>query len=356
MVRKTGRKTASIKDVAALAGVSVPTVSRYVNKTAYVSPDKEEKIANAIQLLGYSPNPIARALVNQHTRSIAVLSSNTTLYGQAQTIAGIEEAARIAGYVVSIGVLSGNTRKELQEDIHASLAQRPAGIIVLNYDKTGNDALALLDGSLPIVAIAGERNPEYAQVSLEERRGGYEATRYLLSLGHKTVVHVAIPGEPSEDTRLEGWRQACEEAGVTMTAPINTSWDPEEACKIGYQLPSSTTAVFAGNDEIAMGIIRGLKNSGRNVPDDVSVAGFDDNPLGRIWDPSLTTIRQDFYKAGQAAVELIQEQIRQHAEQGNTKSSMEATSSARTSTDSQPAYRQITGQLVIRESTGPAAN
>lgn len=347
MARKTGRKTASIRDVASLAGVSVPTVSRYVNKTAYVSPDKEAKIANAIELLGYSPNPIARALVSQHTRSIAVLSSNTALYGQAQTIAGIEAAAREAGYVVSIGVLSGGNATELKDDIQASLEQRPAGIILLNYDKTGDHALALIDESLPFVVIGGKRNPQYAQVSLEEHQGGYEATRYLLSLGHHTVTHIAIPGEPSNDTRLAGWQQACQEAGAPMSVPISTSWDPQDARRIGAQLPQDTTAIFAGNDDIAMGIIRGLKDSGRTVPDDVAVIGFDDIPLGRIWDPALTTIRQNFYEAGCVAVELLQHQI-QPKEPASQQASSATVDYPDTATHP---YRKLTGQLIIREST-----
>lgn len=351
MSRRKEQKAVSIRDVAAVAGVSPSTISRYLNKSAYVSPDKEEKIRDAIQLLGYSPNPIAQALVNQHTYSIAVLSSNTVLYGQAQTIAGIEAAARAAGYTISIGVLTGTTRKEIQDDIQASLAQRPAGIIILNYDKIGHTALSLIDGSLPVTVIAGERTPEYAQVSLEERQGGYEATRYLLSLGHKTVTHIAIPGEPSNDTRLAGWRQACEEAGAAMPTPINAPWDPEQAREIGHNLSADTTAVFAGNDEIAMGIIRGLKDSGRIVPQDVSVVGFDDNPLGRIWDPSLTTIRQNFYEAGCAAVELLRQQIEPqdvNETAGKVPESLHSTQEKEIPPASD--YRRITGQLIVRES------
>lgn len=113
MARSRQTKAASIKDVAALAQVSVPTVSRYLNDRERVSAEKREKIAKAIDMLGYRPNPIARALVKDQTKAIAVLSTNTTLYGQSHCIEGIEEKARLAGYSLTIGILADSSRISL---------------------------------------------------------------------------------------------------------------------------------------------------------------------------------------------------------------------------------------------------
>lgn len=333
-------KAASIKDVAALAQVSVPTVSRYLNDRERVSDEKCEKIAKAIEMLGYRPNPIARALVKERTKSIAVLSTNTTLYGQSHCIEGIEESARAAGYSLAIEILSDTSRSKLRASVQSSLDQNPAGVILLNFDQVGNDAFAYLPSDLPTVLIAGGREKETAQISLCERESGYELTKYLLSLGHRTVYHVAIPGDGGDYTRLSGWRRACEEAGVPTTVPIEAEWNPESGREIGRKLGADpeVTAIFAGNDELAMGIIRGLNDAGRKVPEDVSVAGFDDHPIGSIWNPELTTIRQDFRLVGMKSFELLEAKINDLVE-GNGY------------TENWNRYVEIPGELIVREST-----
>ena len=160
MARSRQTKAASIKDVAALAQVSVPTVSRYLNDRERVIAEKREKIAKAIDMLGYRPNPIARALVKDQTKAIAVLSTNTTLYGQSHCIEGIEEKARLAGYSLTIGILADSSRNKLRSSVRSCLDQNPAGVILLNFDQVGNDAFAYLPPELPVVMIAGDREEE----------------------------------------------------------------------------------------------------------------------------------------------------------------------------------------------------
>ena len=311
MSNGTSRRPPSIKDVAALAKVSVPTVSRYLNTRDRVSEEKQRAIAKAIDLLGYRPNPIARALVSERTTSVAVLSTNTTLYGQSQTIRGIERSAREAGYSLSIAVLTNGDRHTLQNSVRSCLDHNPAGVILLDFDEVSADAYAFLPSSLPTVLVAGNREPEATQISLGERESGYAITRHLLELGHRRVLHVAIPGGVGSYTRLEGWRRACEEAGAPVSTPIGTTWDAEDSRRLGRRLAEdpTLTAVFAGNDETAMGLIRGLTDGGLRVPEDVSVVGFDDHPIAKVWNPSLTTIRQDFEAAGMRAFALLEAQI-----------------------------------------------
>ena len=331
--RQVQGKPASIKDVAALAQVSVPTVSRYLNNRDRVSEEKRTRIANAIALLDYRPNPIARALVRERTKMVAVLSTNTTLFGQSQTIYGIEQKAQQEGYSLNIDVLVNS--------VNSVLDQNPVGIILLNYDELSNQAFELLPPNVPTVMIAGNRRENTAQVSMQERQGGYELTKYMLSLGHRTVYHITIPGGGGGYTRLAGWRQALEEAGAPIPMPVDASWDPEDGRTIGRQIAAdeSVTAVFVGNDELAMGVIRGLGDAGKRVPEDVSVAGFDDHPIGRVWNPSLTTIHQDFRIAGERAFEMLQTEI-------------EDIDSGRGHTDSWDRYIEVPGHLIIRESTG----
>lgn len=334
-------KPASIKDVAVLAQVSVPTVSRYLNSPERVSREKRDRIAKAVKLLRYRPNPIARALVKERTKTIAVLSTNTTLFGQSQTIFGIEERAQKAGYTLNIGVLSPEAGEQSRQRIQSILDQNPAGIVLLDYDQVSDDAFAYVNKDLPIILIAGNRKSDVTQISMQERDGGYAVTSYLLGLGHKTVYHVSIPGGAGGYSRLAGWRSACEDAGVPAPAPIKADWDPESGKRIGSALgrKPEVTAIFAGNDEIGMGIIRGLNDVGRRVPEDVSVAGFDDHPIAKIWNPSLTTIHQDFFKAGEKAFDLLKTEI-DDVDQGRGR------------TDDWNRLVELPGHLIERESTG----
>lgn len=332
-------KPASIKDVAALAQVSVPTVSRYLNNRERVSEEKQDRIAKAIDLLDYRPSPIARALVSERTKSVTVLSTNITLYGQSETLHGIEQRVRESGYTLNISVLSGSGREELRGNVQRALDQNPAGVILLNYDEISSDSYAFLPPDLPVVMIAGDRHPDVAQLSMQENLGGYDITRYLLSLGHATVVHITIPGGGGGYSRLNGWRRALSEAGVYAPAPIDARWDPDSGREIGRRLGQdpSVTAIFAGNDEIAMGMIRGLNDVGRRVPEDVSVVGFDDHPIAKIWNPALTTLRQDFRKAGITAFDMLKDKI-------------DDVVAGRGHTENWTRYVEQSGELVVRES------
>ena len=166
---------------------------------------------------------------------------------------------------------------------------------------------------LPTVLIAGPRDASRAQISFCEDEGGYRVTRHLLDLGHRTVFHVAVPQSASgSSSRTAGWRRALREADAPIPDPIEATWAPESGQAIGRRLArlDHVTAVFAGNDEVAMGVIRGLRETGKRVPADVSVAGFDAHPLGSLFQPAVTTFRQDFLQGGELAWNLLDEQIR----------------------------------------------
>ena len=330
------RKAASIKDVAALAKVSVSTVSRYLNDRSTVGSASQKRIANAISVLGYRPSAIARALGNGRLRSIAVFSSNTTLYGQVQTLQGIERAAQNAGYALSICVLNMQDRYGHEDTIRVYLDQNPAGAILLDFEVPLRSWLGMFPENMPMVAIAGGEFP-MADVSLCSQDGGYEVTKYLFSLGHHSVRYVSIPNETGPFTRMEGWKRACREVDAFLHEPIIADWGYASGRKIGRQLgcQDDVTAVFGGNDEIAIGIIRGLRDVGRRVPEDVSVVGFDGNPVGEVWDPALTTICQDFAGAGAGAFAALHDKI----EAGKTQNIYDDTATLR-----------FPGHLVIRDS------
>lgn len=296
-----------IADVARLAEVSVPTVSRVLTGAARVAPDKRERVLAAIAELNYRPSPAARALVTRRSRMVAVVAGNTSQYGYAETIRGIEEEARADGFTVTITVVESSDDETVDRAISLLLDQGADGIAVLKFDPPGVAVLNKLPADLPVVAISGVRGRTVPQAVLDETHAAESLTEYLLGLGHVTVHHVRVPPSRREDGRTTGWRRALKHAGATVAAPFEAGWDPESGRLIGHEIAAdpTITAVFCGNDEIAMGVIKGLTESGRRVPEDVSVVGFDDHPLARMWTPALTTVDQDFGELGRRSFGLL---------------------------------------------------
>lgn len=330
------RKAPVIADVARAAGVSVPTVSRVLTGSIPVSPERRARVMRAIQELGYRPNGAARALVQGRQPLIAVFAGNTTHYGYARTIQGIEEAARAAGFIVVITVVDTDEPTAVGTAVDLVLSQPVAGAVVLEFDPPGVAALDALPRTLPIVAAAASnRRADVPHTVLDDRAGAREATWYLLDLGHRTVHHVAIPPSGRPSGRSVGWAEALDEAGAPVPVAFQATWEAESGYRAGKALAAApdVTAVLCGNDELAIGVLRAMAEAGRRVPEDVSVVGFDGHPLGALWTPPLTTVEQDFVELGRQAFGLLR---------------------ARLEGEDGPDSLSAPTRLVVRGSTGPA--
>ncbi len=302
---------ATITDVAMLADVSVPTVSRVLTGAANVSPARRERVERAIADLKFRPSAAARVLASRRPQVIAILASDTSKYGYAEAIRGVEESARANGYTVMITVVESAAQAVVEKAIAATFTQPLAGIVVLKFDPPGVATLARLPADVPVVALSGARDTSVPQAVLDETRAAEELTNHLLSLGHRTVHHVRVPPSRREDGRTTGWKRALRKAGRVIPEMCDASWDPRTGVEVGARLAAmaDVTAVFCGNDEIAMGTIRGITDAGLRVPDDISVVGFDDHPLAALWSPPLTTVDQDFANLGRRGFQLLREEI-----------------------------------------------
>lgn len=312
MPRNAQRSTPVIKDVAKLAGVSAPTVSRYLNGTANVNEEKRKRIAQAIKLLGYKPSIVARALANKEMDSVMVFAANSGTFSTNMTNIGVERGAQEKNYLFAVTSLSEKRLDEVQQMVQMALGANPAGVIVYEYDRAGAEALRYIPDDMPLVIVGGNAGEGPYQVINSERDGGRAMTEYLLNLGHQTVFHVARAEGPSGNTRTNGWRDALVAAGVPIPEIVRvSSTDLEEAVEAGRALGrrSDVTAVFAGNDETAIAVINGLREVGRRVPEDVSVVGFDDRQFAPLWKPALTSYRQNFNDMGERAFAMLYEQI-----------------------------------------------
>jgi DNA-binding LacI/PurR family transcriptional regulator len=297
-------------DVARIAGVSHQTVSRVLNELPNVRPSTKERVLQAIEELGYRRNLTARALVTRHSRVLGVVSFDTTLYGPASTLHGIEQAARAAGYFVSIVSLKAITRDSVKEAIQYLAGQGIDGIVVVAPQRQAAQALSSVPDDIPAVAVEGGRAPKMPVVSVDQVGGARLAVQHLLDLGHETVWHIAGPDDWLEaEGRLKGWRETLEAAGSPVPAALTGDWSPRSGYEAGLRLPSEATAVFVANDQMALGLLRSLSERGVRVPDDVSVVGYDDVPEAEFFSPPLTTVRQDFTQVGRHSIELLLEQL-----------------------------------------------
>ncbi len=327
-------KPPTIADVARAAGVSVPTVSRVLTGSVPVGPKRRELVQRAIEELGYRPNAAARALVSGRRSMIAVLAANTSRYGYARTVEGIEEAARAAGYMVVITVVETAEAYDVNTAVDMVLSHSVAGVIVLDFDEPGHAALTALPTTVPVAVAAASpsRSITLPRAYLADQRAARQATKYLLSLGHRTVHHIALPSSGRKGGRTAGWSAALKAAGIDPPEALATTWNPVDAYEPAKVLAAdpAVTAVLAGNDEVALAVLRAMTEQGRSVPRDVSVIGFDDQPIASLVSPALTTVAQDFNELGRQSFALLDRAI-SHTE-GHTTVSVPA-------------------RLVVREST-----
>ena len=329
------RRTAVMADVARLAGVSHQTVSRVINDNAHVRPETRRRVLAAMRTLDYRPNPAARALVTGRSRTLGVVSFDTTLYGPASTLFAIEQAAHAAGYFITIASLLTMDRASVLGAVDRLRVQGVDGILVITPQEGAAEAVVNLPAAIPVVAVEAGRPGSVPVVAVDQFAGAASATQLLLDLGHRTVWHVAGPPDFLEaQQRVDGWRAALKAAGAEPPPVLTGDWSPRSGYEVGRRLAedSEVTAVFVANDQMALGVLRALHERGRSIPREISVVGFDDIPEAQYFMPPLTTVRQDFGEMGRSSLRLLLELMR---------------------SGQPPSRLTIAPELVVRRSTAP---
>lgn len=326
-------------DVARVAGVSHQTVSRVVNGADHVRAETRERVLRAMRELDYRPNSVARALVTGRSRTLGVVSFDTTLYGPASTLFEIERAAHAQGYVISIISVTSLDRASVLDAVERLRDQGVDGILIITPQEAAAQAVMHISPDVPLVAVEAGPDDTVPVVAVDQAAGARAATRHLLDLGHRTVWHVAGPADWLEARqRIAGWTAALEEAGADIPPLLSGDWSARSGYELGKRLATvrDITAIFAANDQMALGILRALSEAGRRVPDDVSIVGFDDIPEARFFSPPLTTVWQDFNEIGRQSFLLLLGEL-----------SAPRRSSARVI---------VQPELRVRESTAPPSN
>lgn len=302
----------SIIDVAREAGVSAQTVSRVANGMDVVRPTTREKVLAAMDRVGYRPNSAARALKSGRFRTLGVIMSELSSYGNTRTLEAFAREASKAGYSLALTPLWTIAQAGLTGAFTRIADQAVDGLIVVmeEHDLLDSD-LARVAGIPTVVVTAGRSHP-YASIDTDQAQGARLATEHLLSLGHETVWHIRGP-ESSHGARdrARAWADTLRAHGRVVPEILPGDWGTASGYAAGKRLAAepSATAVFAANDAMALGAMRALQEAGRDIPGSVSIVGFDDMELSSDFLPPLTTVHQYFDRVATAAVGMLLDRI-----------------------------------------------
>lgn len=308
---------ATIKDVARMAGVSTTTVSHVINKTRFVAEATQKKVLAAVEDLNYAPSAVARSLKCNTTKTIGMLVTKSTNPFFAEVVHGVEEFCYGAGYTLILCNTEGNLTK--QRDYLRMLAEkRVDGLLVMCSD-LDEQLLELLERQkdTPMVIMDwGPESPHTDQIQDNAKLGGYVATKFFIEHGHKAIGCLTGHSEKTAcRERLQGFRKAMGEADLN----VNEDWILEgdfecesavAAAKKFIAMEERPTAIFCFNDIMAMAMISTFQQAGINVPEDISIIGYDNIDLAPYFSPPLTTIHQPKRRLGKSAVEILMHRVK----------------------------------------------
>lgn len=307
-----GSDKPSIRQVAIIAGVSHMTVSRVLNDHPNIKPDTRRRVLEAIEELDYRPNLVARALATQRTRRIGVIVESAVAHGPTSILRAVELSARAAGYSVTPVALHEGDALSPQEAVDNLVTQGVDALCVIAPRSSSVAALRRIAISVPMLVVKADADPTFLTVSIDQHAGTTLVVDHLVALGHRDILHLSGPldwldaraRERAFHSRAKSW-------GIRERPIVVGDWSADFAYDFAKGLTRlpDYTAIFAANDDMAIGLIHGLHDRGFEVPTDLSVVGFDDIPLARHFLPPITTVRQDFGALGVSVVEMLRAAI-----------------------------------------------
>lgn len=310
----TSDRAPSIRDVALAAGVSYQTVSRVLNDHPRIRASTAERVHAAIGELGYRPNRAARALVTSRSHTIGVLITARSLHGPFSSFVAIEQAARERGYAISATPNTSEDADGIAWALDGLLSRGVDGIVAIAPQDAARSVIRRIASRVPLIALQGGPH-EADSLSVDQQDGARAATRHLIELGHRRILHLPGPdGWAEAEERRRGYLAEMAQHGLAPLLGPPADWTPDGGHAAGRAVLAAGGAVRSGggfsavvsaNDEMAIGFIAAAREAGARVPDDLSVVGFDDIPTARYTAPPLTTVRQDFTGIGRQAIAIL---------------------------------------------------
>lgn len=312
MARRKTRST--IKEVAAMSGVSTQTVSRVINERPDVAQETRKRVQDVIQKLGYQPSALARSLIRQRSHTLGVVTAGLKYIGPSRTLNGITATAEEAGYALLIKELPHFDTTTIEPIFQAFLSRHVDGIIwaVPEVGENRNWINSLpLNSGLPIVYLTMNPHEGIPVVTINNYLGGQIATSHLIKEGYKKIGHISGPLDWWEARqRMAGWRDVLTEAslGSDENRWVEGNWSSASGAqaveKLIKQFPEMD-AVFIANDQMALGAMQVIYQRGLRIPEDIGIIGFDNIPESAFFFPPLTTVEQNQYQVAKLAVEEI---------------------------------------------------
>ncbi|WP_206485954.1 LacI family DNA-binding transcriptional regulator [Thalassotalea sp. G2M2-11] len=299
---------ATIRDVAKEAGLSTGTISKALSTPDKVSPKNLAKVEAAIKKLNYKPNMLSQKFRSKTSNTIVVLVPDIANLFFARVISGIETVAQKEGFSVLLGDTKDSIERE-KEFVAMVETKLADGIINLRPYKAG-DALLPRKDIISVSAGSCENTPGPV-VRIDNVEAAQKVVSYLIGLGHKKIgVISGLEDNPHTKDRLKGYKLALEKAGIKFDPSIVVEgdfnyWSGLNATEVFARMAEPPTAIFCMNDQMAIAAMKGLKDKGFNVPEDISITGFDDMNVSRYCSPTLTTIAQPAQKIGEKSAELL---------------------------------------------------
>lgn len=332
----------TIHDVAALAGVSIKTVSRVLNAESNVRAETRERVNAAVRRLDYYPNPAARRLAGRRSYLIALAYDNPSSNYLSYVIDGILDVCRSDGYFLALHGCSFEDAALARHMINSVRESRVDGLVLAPpVSDVKGLCPALDDAGVRYARLAPTGEGKGPGVAIDDRQAAFDMTEYLLGLGHRRIGFVrGHPLHGASRWREEGYRQALARHRLDVDPALihQGSFTLEsgvEAARHFLKSAEPPTAIFASNDDMAAGIVQEAVRRGISVPDDLSVAGYDDTPIARMLTPRLTTISQPVRAMGRRAAEML----------------FEILAEPRLPDDRPPLVETLEYRLVLRQST-----
>ncbi|MFO7321692.1 MAG: LacI family DNA-binding transcriptional regulator [Chloroflexota bacterium] len=303
-------KRVTLYDVALRSGVSYQTVSRVINDHPNVSKVTRQRVLKAIKELDYRPNRAAQSLVTRRSFVLEVVTFGSEFYGPSRMMVCLERSAKALGYSLTFTNLTNASLEDFREALDSITDRLIDGIVIIApTDQTAPEAVLDLCRGIPTVLVDNELGSTTPSVVIDQRYGGQLVAQHLLRLGHQRICEISGPlNWHGAKARHEGVSETLREAGLETIATREGDWSP--AC--GYRLTrqlladgAQFTALIAGNDNMALGAMRALRESGLRIPEDVSVVGFDNLPDSPYFEPPLTTVHQDFDALGRQSIDFL---------------------------------------------------
>jgi len=306
------RRAANIRDVAAAAGVSHQTVSRVINGHANLRESTRQRVLDAMEELQFRPNRAARALVTKESRIIGALVASGAEYGPTASLQAVQTAANEAGYVVDAAHIDSADRASIEAALDRLMGHAVEGLVLLAPQSRTLEVIEQLSIRIPFVTVHSLHSQDH-RMSVDQLAGARLATRHLLELGHRQVVHVPGPEEWVEtQARREGYLEEMGDWGLEPAIVAAGEWTAESGYRVGRELCGRRrfSAAVCGNDHIALGMVHAYAEAGLRVPEDFSIVGFDDVPEAAHFLPPLTTVRQDFPELGRRCIAVLLAELR----------------------------------------------